>query len=155
MIDPGLYRIKQVDYSQRGEVIHAIVDGIAKPEIVIFSTMNCFNERCYFTEESLRYINDSRQERQEQIFVLNHFDKIATTLKSPVIVGKNRDVTENHLYFKPIAITERHYKKLLFVVVLKKSNFNIVWNFYYLKSDKIPEATEVFYKTKEAKKFLR
>jgi len=155
MIDPGLYRLKQADYSQRGEVIRVIVDGVAKPQAVIFSIVDCFGEKCYFTEEGLRYINDSRAERREQRFVLNHLDKIASTLKSPVIVGKNRDVTGNHLYFKPIAMAERHYKKLFFVVVLKKSNFNIIWNFYYLKSDKIPEATVVFYKTKDAKKFLR
>jgi hypothetical protein len=155
MIDPGLYRLKQVDYSQRGHVIHAIVDGIAKPQTVIFSTTDCFNEKCYFSEEGLRYIIDSRTARREQRFVLDHLDKIVTSLKSPVIVGKNRDVMENYLYFKPLAIAEHQYKKLLFVVVLKKSNFNIVWNFYYLKSGKIPEATEVFYKTKEAKKFLR
>jgi len=88
MIDPGLYRLKQVDYSQSGEVIHTIVDGVVRPQTVIFSTTDCFNEKCYFTEEGWRYINDSRTERLEQRFVLDYLDKVAATLRSPVIVKK-------------------------------------------------------------------
>jgi hypothetical protein len=155
VIDPGLYRLEHVDYSQRGEIIYVMVDGIAKPQTIIYSATDCFGEKYYFTEEGLRYIKDSREERPEQRFVLNYLDKISTVLKAPIIVGKSTDIIENHLYFKPIAIKERYYKKLLFIVILKKSNFNVVWNFYYVKSNKIPEATGVFYKTKEAKQYLR
>lgn len=155
MIDPGLYRLKQVDYSQRGETILVHGDGIIKPQTVIFSTMDCFGEKCYFTEEGWRYIIDSRTERPEQWFVLNHYDKIATILKTPIIVGKSKSDPDNYLYFKPMAVKERYYKKLLFVVALKKSGLNIVWNFYYVEGNRIPEATEVLYKTKDAKKHLR
>jgi len=155
MIDAGLYQLKQVDYSQRGEIIYVLVNGVAKPQTVIYSAEDCFGEKYYFTEEGLRYIKDSREERLEQRFVLHHLDRIPTILKSPIIVGKSGDNAQHHLYFKPIAIQESHYKKLLFVVVLKKSTHNCVWNFYYAKSDKISEATEVFFKTKEAKKYLR
>jgi hypothetical protein len=155
MIDAGLYRLKQVDYSQRGEIIYVVVNGVAKPQTVIYSAEDCFGEKYYFTEEGLRYIKDSREERPEQQFVLNHLDKIVTILKTPIIVGKSKIYKNNFLYFKPIATKERNYKKLLFVVLLKKSNFNVVWNFYYVEGNKISEATEVFYKTKDAKKYLR
>jgi hypothetical protein len=131
------------------------VDGIIKPQTVIFSVMDCFGEKCYFTEEGLRYIIDSRTERPEQWFVLNHYDKIATILKAPIIVGKSKSDPDNYLYFKSIAVKERHYKRRLFVVALKKSDFNVVWNFYYVEGNRIPEATEVVYKTKDAKKHLR
>jgi hypothetical protein len=155
MIDPVLYRLKQVDYSQQGETIYVIVDGIAKPQTIIYSATDCFGEKYYFTEEGWRYIKDSREERWEQRFVLNHLDKIPTILKAPIIIGKSGENAQHHLYFRPMAIQESHYKKLLFVVVLRRSTHNFVWNFYYVKSDKIPETTEVLFKTKEAKKYLR
>jgi len=155
MIDPGLYRLKQVDYSQQGETIHVIIDGITKPQTIIYSATDYLGEKYHFTEESWRYIKDSREERLEQRFVLNHLDRIPTILKEPIIVGKSGDNAQHHLYFRPMAIAESHYKKLLFVVVLRKSVHNLVWNFYYVKNDKIPETTQVFFKTKEAKKYLR
>jgi hypothetical protein len=48
VIDPGPYRLKHVDYSQRGEVVSIIVDGIVKPQTVIFSGMDYFGERYYY-----------------------------------------------------------------------------------------------------------
>jgi hypothetical protein len=51
VIDSGLYRLKNVDYSQRGEVVSIIIDGIIKPQTVIFSGVDYFGERYYFTEE--------------------------------------------------------------------------------------------------------
>jgi hypothetical protein len=80
MIDPGLYRLRQVDYSQQGETIHVIIDGIAKPQTIIYSAADYFGEKYHFTEEGWRYIKDSREERLEQRFVLNHLDKIPTIL---------------------------------------------------------------------------
>ena len=74
MIDPGLYRLKNVDYSQRGEIVSIIVDGIVKPQTVIFSGVDYFGERYYFTEEGLRYISDSRHKRTDQSFLLKHLN---------------------------------------------------------------------------------
>lgn len=74
MIDPGLYRLKQVDYSQRGDVVSIIVDGIVRPQTVVFSGVDYFGERYYFTAEGLRYINDSRHKRADQSLLLEHLN---------------------------------------------------------------------------------
>jgi hypothetical protein len=88
------------------------------PELIVSATF------ITFTEQGLRYITDSRNKRPDQKFVLNHLDKISTILKTPLIIGRSLEKPDNYLYFKEIAIRERRYQKLLFVVILKKSNIH-------------------------------
>jgi hypothetical protein len=50
---------------------------------------------------------------------------------------------------------EHGYRKLLFVAILKKSNINVVWNFYWLRQHKVPQTTEIVYHGKGSAKYLR
>jgi len=151
----SIYNLKHVDYSERGRQIEIIVEGVPKPQTVIFSGTDCFGEKYYFTEEGLRYVTDSRNERSIQKFVLKHLDKIPTIIKTPLFVGRNLERPDNYLYFKESAFKERLFEKLLFAVVLKKSNVNVVWNFYWLNESKVSKTTEIIYKSKGSAKYLR
>jgi hypothetical protein len=62
---------------------------------------------------------------------------------------------ENFLYFKEFAIKERLYRKLLFIAILKKSNINVLWNFYYLSENKVSPKVEISYREQGAAKYLR
>jgi hypothetical protein len=151
----NIYYLKDVDYSERGYAAEIIVDGVPKRQTIIFSGTDYFGEKYYFTEEGLRYITDSRQERSIQEFVLKHLAKIPTILKTPLFIGRNLERAAHYLYFKDIAFKERLFQKLLFTVVLKKSNINVVWNFYWLNESKVSKATEIIYKSKGSAKYLR
>lgn len=155
MIDPNLYRLKQVDYSQRGEVVSIIVDGAIKPQTVIFTGTDCFGERYYFTEEGLRYITDSRRKRPEQHFILEHLEKIPSVLKSPVVVAHHPKLPSNYLFFKDATFPELDRKKFLLLVVLKKSNINVIWNFLWQEGNKVPQDSEIIFRSRGAKKYLR
>jgi len=155
VIDPGLYRLKNVDYSQRGEIVSIIVDGIVKPQTVIFSGVDYFGERYYFTEEGWRYIIDSRRKRFDHSFVLQHLDKIPVILKSPIIVARHPNIDSNYLFLKDTMFTESTRKKILLLVVLKKSNINVVWNYLWQEESKTPKGSEVIFRSRGAKKYLR
>ena len=143
MATGSIYNLERVDYSERGSRIEIIVDGIPKFQTVIFSGMDCFGETYYLTEEGLRYITDSRLERPTQEFVLNYLDKIPKILKAPMMLGRNRIEPDNFLYLQKYAIQEHRNKKELLGVVLKKSNINVVWNFYFLEKGKTPSHVEI------------
>ncbi|MCI0695440.1 hypothetical protein L0337_25970 [candidate division KSB1 bacterium] len=155
MIDPGLYRLKHVDYSQRGDVVSIIVDGIVKPQTVIFSGVDYIGERYYFTEEGLRYISDSRHKRIEQDFILKHLSKIPTVLKSPLIVARHHKISNNYLFLKDAQLPGPSRKKILLLVVLKKSNINVVWNYLWQEENKVPKDSEVIFRSRSAKRYLR
>jgi hypothetical protein len=147
--------LKQVDYSERGQTVEIIVDGVPKAQTVIFSGTDRFGEKYYFTEQGLSYITDSRSERPDQQLALNYLAKIPTILNAPLIIGRNLKKPENYLYFKEIAMKERRYQKFLFIVILKKSNINVIWNFYYLSENKVPQKVEVIHRNQGAARYLR
>ena len=154
-INTNIYNLEQVDYSQRGQTVEVIVEGIPKRQTIIFSGIDCFGNTYYFTEQGLRYIADSRNERPEQKLVLNYLDKIPVILNAPLIIGRNLKKPENFLYFQEVAIRERRYQKFLFNVVLKKSNINVVWNFYYLSENKVPKKVDIIYRTRGSARYFR
>jgi len=155
VIDYSLYRLNHVDYSQRGDVVSIIVDGIVKPQTVIFSGVGYFGERYYFIEEGLRYIADSRHKRIDQSFLLEHLDKIPVVLKSPLIVARHPNISSNYLFLKDLIFPESARKKILLSVVLKKSNINVVWNYLRQEGKKVPEGAEVIFRSHGAKRYLR
>jgi hypothetical protein len=155
LANASVHHLKHVDYSERGQTVEIIVDGVPKRQTVIFSGIDCFGDIYYFTEQGLRYITDSRNQRSAQKFVLHHLEKIPTILKTPLIIGRNLEKPDNYLYFKEFAIKERRYRKLLFVVILKKSNIHVIWNFYYLSDNKVPKEIEIIHKSKGSAKYLR
>jgi hypothetical protein len=114
-----------------------------KKQTVIFTGIDCFGETYYFTEESLRYITDSRLDRFRQRFILHYFDKIPKILKTPMKFGRNLKEPDNFIYFQKYAIKEHRNKKELLAVVLKKSNINVVWNFYWIEDGKVPSHIEI------------
>lgn len=150
----NLYGLKNVDYARSGQEIKILVDNASILQTVIFSGTDYYGDTYHFTEQGLRYITDSRSARPTQNFVLNYFDKIPIILKTPLIIGTNIEKPENHLYFGEIAIKEFRHKKRLFVVILKKSNLNVVWNFYWLSQNKVPHKTEILFRTKSSAKYL-
>ena len=105
----SIYNLEQVNYSERGSRVEIIVDGVPKPQTVIFSGVDCFSEIYYFTEEGLRYINDSRLDRSRQKFVLHDLDKIPKTMKNPMQFGRNLKEPDNFVYFQKYAIKEHRY----------------------------------------------
>lgn len=151
----NIYNLKHVDYSKSGQPVEIIVEGVPKTQTIIFSGTDLHGEAYYFTEQGLRYITDSRNKRPDQRFVLNHFDKVPAILKSPLIIGRNLEKPDNYLYFKEMTTKEHGYRKLLFVAILKKSNINVVWNFYWLRQHKVPQTTEIVYQGKGSAKYLR
>jgi hypothetical protein len=66
----NVYNLKHVDYSELGQAVEIIVNGIPKRQTVIFSGTDYFGEKYYFTEEGRRYITDSRNDRSIQKFVM-------------------------------------------------------------------------------------
>jgi len=155
LANTNIYHLKNVDYSERGQTLEIIVGGVAKPQTVIFSGIDCLGEKYYFTEQGLRYITDSRNDRPIQRFVLNHFDKTPTILKEPLIIARSLETPDNYLYIKDVAIKERGHQKLLFVVILKKSNIHAIWNFYWLSENRIPRAVEIIHRNQGSAKYLR
>jgi hypothetical protein len=151
----NIYHLKHADYSERGQTVEIIVDGVPKRQTIIFSGTDYFGEKYYFTEEGLRYITDSRNERPDQELILKYLDKIPTILNAPLFIGRNLKKPENLLYFKDFAIKERLYRKFLFIAILKKSNINVAWNFYYLSENKVPKKVEVIYRNQRSAKYLR
>ncbi len=155
MASANIYNLKHVDYSERGQAVEIIVDSVPKRQTIIFSGNDYSGEKYYFTEEGLRYITDSRNDRSIQKFVLKHLDKIPTIIKTPLFVGRNLERSDNYLYVKEVTFKERLFQKLLFAVVLKKSNINVVWNFYWLNESKVSKTTEIIHKSKGSAKYLR
>jgi len=143
MAGANIYHLKNVDYSERGQTLEIIVDGVPKPQTIIFSGTDYFGDKYYFTEQGLRYIQDSRHRRPQQNFVMNHFGKIPIILQSPTVLARNRNYPERYLFCDRIAIKRLHYQKWLFGVVLIKSNINVVWNFYWLEENKVPKSYEI------------
>ena len=54
-----------------------------------------------------------------------------------------------------IAVLERGRKKELFVVLMKRTNINVVWNFYWLEDGRIPRSVEVLHRARKARRYLR
>jgi hypothetical protein len=148
----NIYSLKHVDYSERGQTVEIIVDGIPKRQTIIFSGTDYFDEKYYFTEEGLRYIQDSRHRRPQQNLVLNYLNKIPIILKSPQVIARNVRYSDRHLFCDMVSIKERGNKKCLLGVVLSKVNINVVWNFYWLEENNLPELYEIIYKSKSFKK---
>jgi hypothetical protein len=148
----SLYNLKQVDYSERGQRVEIIVDGVPKPQMVVFSGTDCFGEKYYFTEQGLKYIQDSRLKRSWQNLVPNYLAKIPVILRFPELVARNIDRPDHYLFCDRVAIREYGNRKCLLGVLLIKSNINVVWNFYWLQENKPPKATEIIYKSKGYKK---
>ena len=155
MASANIYNLKHVDYSERGQRVEIIVEGIPKRQTIIFSGIDYSGEKYYFTEEGLRYITDSRNERPDQELALKYLGKIPTLLNAPLMIGRNLKKPENFLYFKEFAIKERLYRKFLFIAILKKSNINVIWNFYYLSENKVPRKVEIIYRNQGSAKYLR
>ncbi len=155
IIDPKLLRLKNVDYSRRGEVIDIIVDVVKRPQTVIFSGTEYFGESYYFTEEGLRYIQDSRKHRPWQELVLDYLDKIPPILRTPAIICRSQIDPSNYIYGKIISHKPPRRTRHLFLVVLKKSNINAVWNVYWAEENHIPHETEIVFFEKSARKLLR
>jgi len=143
----NIYNLKNVDYSERGQTLEIIVDGLSKRQTIIFSGIDCFGEKYYFTEQGLRYIQDSRFSRPRQIFVLNYLKKIPIILRAPKIVARNMREANRYLFCDRIAIKELNNRKCWLGVVLIKSNINVVWNLYWLEENKLPEMAEIIYKS--------
>jgi hypothetical protein len=122
----NIYNLKQVDYSERGQTVEVIVDGVAKRQTIVFSGTDYFGETYYFTEEGLRYIQDSRHRRPQQSLVLNYLIKIPIILKSPQVIARNVRYPDRHLFCDKVSIKERGNKKSLLGVVLSKANINVV-----------------------------
>ena len=148
MASANVYNLKHVDYSAREQTVEIIVDGIPKRQTIIFSGTDYFGEKYYFTEQGLRYIQDSRLKRPRQHFVLHYFDKIPIILGSPEVVARDIDDPDHYLYCGRVAIKERGNQKCLLCVLVIKSNINVVWNFYWLQENKLPKAAEIIYKNK-------
>jgi len=147
LANTNIYHLKNVDYSERGQTLEIIVDGVPKPQTVIFAGVDYFGERYYFTEQGLRYIHDSRQKRQLQNFALHYLAKIPIILKSPQLVARNIDRPEHYLFCDRIAIKEHGNRQRLFGVVLIKTNINVVWNFYWLQESRAPIESEIIYQS--------
>ena len=152
MASANIYNLKRVDYSERGQSVEIIVDGVPKRQTIIFSGTDYFGEKYYFTEEGLRYIQDSRHRRPQQSLVFNYLIKIPIILKSPQVIARNVRYPDRHLFCDKVSIKERGNKKSLLGVVLSKANVNVVWNFYWLEESKLPELFEIIYKRKSFKK---
>ncbi len=152
MASASIYSLKQVDYSERGQQVEIIVDSVPKRQTIVFSGTDYFGEKYYFTEQDLRYIQDSRLFRPRQSFVLSYVNKIPIILGSPQLVARNLDHPDHYLFCEKVAIKEHHNQKLLLGVVLIKSNINVVWNFYWLEKNKLPGTAEIIYKSKSYKK---
>jgi len=144
----SIYSLKHVDYTERGQQVEIIVDGSPKIQTVIFTGTDCFGEIYYFPEEGLRYITDSRLDRSRQKFVLHYLDKIPKTLKAPILFGHNLKEPDNFIYLQKYAIKEHHNSNELLAVVLKKSNINVVWNFYWIEDEKLPSHVEILQRFK-------
>jgi len=102
----NIYNLKNVDYSERGQTLEIIVDGVPKRQTIIFSGMDYFGEKYYFTERGLRYIQDSRLKRQWQNAILNYLAKIPTILRSPRLVARKIDEPGHYLFCDKFAIRE-------------------------------------------------
>jgi len=98
MAGANIFNLKNVDYSEHGQTLEIIVDGVPKPQTIIFSGTDYFGDKYYFTEQGLRYITDSRNDRPVQRFILNHLDKIPTILKEPLIIARSLETPDNYLY---------------------------------------------------------
>ena len=145
MANTSIYQLKNVDYSERGRTLEIIVDGVRKPQTVIFSGIDCLGEKYYFTEQGLRYIQDSRHKRPWQTVVLNYLEKIPPILKVPQLVARHLDRADHYLFCERVAIAEYGNRKCLLGVLLIKANINVVWNLYWLEGNKPPQATEIIY----------
>lgn len=152
MASANIYNLKRVDYSERGQTVEIIVDGVPKRQTIVFSGIDYFGEKYYFTEQSLKYIQDSRLESPWQNFVLNYLHKIPIILKTPKFVARRKDHPMRYLFCEKVAIKEHNNKKRLLGVVLTKSNINVVWNLYWLENNNVPETVEIIYKSKSTKK---
>jgi len=62
-----------------------------------------------------------------------------------MMLGRNQIDPDNFLYLQKCAIKEHRHKKELLGVVLKKSNINVVWNFYFLEKGKTPNHVEILH----------
>jgi len=145
LANTNIYHLKNVDYSERGQTLEIIVDGVPKPQTIIFSGTDYFGDRYYFTEQGLRYIQDSRHKLPWQTSVLNYLQKIPIILRAPRYAAISKINPVRHLFYEQIAIKERGNKKSLLCVVLTKSNINVVWNFYWVERNKVPDTAEIIY----------
>ena len=155
IVEPKLLRLKDVDYSQRSEIIDIIIDGMMRQQTIIFSGIDCSGEKYYFTEEGLRFIQDSRGRRWWQELVLDYLNKIPVILKTPAIIARSVDDHNSYIYGKMISHKPPRRTQHLLLVVLKKLNFNVVWNIYWAEENHIPYDTEVVFHEKSARKLLR
>ncbi|MGH7599365.1 MAG: hypothetical protein ACREOI_23650 [bacterium] len=152
MASASIYNLKHVDYAERGQQLEIIVDGVPKRQTIIFSGTDYFGEKYYFTEQGLRYIQDSRHKLPWQNFVLNYLHKIPIILRAPQYAAISKINSVRFLFYDRIAIKVRRKQKCLLCVVLTKSNINVVWNFYWVERNDIPETAEIIYRSKGAKK---
>ena len=155
MAADDVFSLCNVDYSEKGMELEIIVEGQRKLQTVIYSTVDYQGEKWYYTQEGHQYILDARRGRVSQRFVTGYLDKIPVIIRQPIATGRDVRYKENYLYFGEIAVAECGYKKELFVVLMKKANINVVWNFYWLEDGKIPHSVDVLYRTRRAGKYLR
>jgi len=141
-----VYHLPNVDYSERGSVLYIQAGGRLLPQTVIYTVSDYGGEKWYFTEEGLRYIHDSRRRRISQRFVLDYLHQIPIIMRSPAIVAR-KPGDENFLYCKPVTIKEFSFHPRLLIVVGKKSNLNVIWNFFWQEQNRLPrEAAEIVYR---------
>jgi hypothetical protein len=150
-----VFALRNVDYSEKGAELEIVIEGQGKRQTVIYAGVDYQGEKWYYTQEGHQYILDARRGRVSQRFVIDYLDKIPVIIRQPVATGRDVRYKENYLYFGEIPVAERGYKKELFVVLMKKTNINVVWNFYWLEDGKIPHSLDVLYRTRRARKYLR
>ncbi len=150
-----VFALRNVDYSEKGARLEIIVDGQRKLQTVIYAGVDYQGEKWYYTEEGHRYILDARSRRGRQRFVKGYLDEIPVIVRQPIIVGQDSDQPQNLFYYGAVAIEEHGFKKELLAVVMKKSNINVVWDFYWVEKNKLPRKVVVLYRTKGAARYLR
>jgi hypothetical protein len=150
-----VFSLRNVDYSEKGMVQEIIVEGRRKRQTVIYSALDYLGEKWYYTEEGHRYILDARSRRGRQWFVKGYLDKIPVIVRQPIIVGQDSDQPQNLFYYGAVAIEEHGFKRELLAVVMRKSNVNVVWDFYWVEKNKVPRKVAVLYRTKGAARYLR
>ena len=112
-------------------------------------------KKCYYTEEGHRYILHSRHGRTIQRFAIDYLDRISRIIRQPIGVARDPQDAQTVLYFGEIAVEEYAYRKRLFVVVVKKDVVRVVWNFYWLENEKIPDRVRLIYRTRYIRRYVR
>ncbi|MFQ5629869.1 MAG: hypothetical protein ACE5I1_13975 [bacterium] len=130
-----------VDTTRAGATIF-ISDDVPLQKI-LYAVEDVLGNQVYYTEEAERYINDSRNRRSGQRFVLRYLDKIPAILKDPsIVILDPDDVGENTMvYYKEFYVSEKE-KHVLFALIVKLGFERIVYNLHPQNSGKVKSGRE-------------